>query len=310
MSRILVTGGAGFIGSHLCEKLIGLGHEVISLDNFNSRYDPAQKKENVARALACSNYRLIEGDIRDGALLENLMEDAPADIVIHLAALAGVRQSIETPLEYVDVDIAGTVNLLELCKRVKVKKFVFASSSSVYGSNSIPFREDDPVLSQTSPYAVAKLAGEAYCRLYSLSYRIPTVCLRFFTVYGPRQRPDMAICKFTKAIIEGGDVCIFGDGSSSRDYTYVDDITDGIVAAAKLECEFEIINLGNSNPVNIMDLVRTIERGLGKQANIRFLPVQQGDVPITCADTGKAERLLGFKPEIPLEEGIRRYIAR
>lgn len=308
MSSILVTGGAGFIGSHLCERLLLLGHEVLCLDNFSNSYDPVIKRCNVAKALRHSNYRLVEGDILDESLVGNLMESSGTDAVVHLAALAGVRRSILAPLDYVDADIKGTVSLLEACQKNNVKKFIFASSSSVYGTCPPPFREDAAPGAQTSPYAAAKHCGELYCRTYSLLYGIKASCLRFFTVYGPRQRPDMAIRTFTKAISEGRDIFIYGDGSSSRDYTYVDDIVDGIIAALDLDREFEIFNLGNSNTVNIMNLVEILGNKLKKEVHIRFLPKQQGDVPATCADIGKAAGLLGYSPKVKLEEGIERFV--
>lgn len=308
MSTVLVTGGAGFIGSHLCERLLQLGYNVINLDNFSESYDSSVKRENVLRALRHSNYRLVEGDIRDGTLLENLAMHSGIDIIIHLAALAGVRRSIENPLDYIDVDIKGTVNLLEACKKYNIGRFIFASSSSVYGINSFPFKEEDALELQTSPYAVAKQSGELYCRTYNHLYGIQTVCLRFFTVYGPRQRPDMAVHIFTKAIAEDIELNIYGDGTSSRDYTYVDDVIDGIIAAMQLRCCFEVFNLGNSTPVNIKNLVGVIETKLGKQANIKYLPAQPGDVPITCADTRKAMQLLGYNPKIKLEDGIEHFV--
>lgn len=308
MSTVLVTGGAGFIGSNLCEKLLQLGYDVICLDNFNDCYDPSVKRSNVLKALRHSNYKLVEGDILDGVLVEGLMEHSNIETVVHLAALAGVRRSILTPLDYVDVDIKGTVMLLEACKNHDIKRFVFASSSSVYGANISPFRESDPLGAQISPYAAAKYSGELYCRTYNLLYGIQTVCLRFFTVYGPRQRPDMAVHIFTKAIYEGREISIYGDGSSSRDYTYVDDIIDGIVASMNLQRNFEVINLGNSNAVNIMSLMGMIENKLTKHARVRFLPGQQGDVPTTCADISKAASLLGYNPKVKLDEGIERFV--
>ena len=308
MSTILVTGGAGFIGSHLCEKLICLGYDVICLDNFNDGYSPLIKRNNVAKAIRHSQYRLVEGDILDGDLVDNLVKQSEVEAIVHLAALAGVRRSILDPLDYVDVDIKGTVILLEACKKHRIKKFVFASSSSVYGANTAPFKEFDPLSAQTSPYATAKYCGELYCRTYNLLYGIPTVCLRFFTVYGPRQRPDMAIHIFTKAIHEDRELCIYGDGSSSRDYTYIDDIVDGIVSSLNLQHNFEVINLGNSNAINIKNLVEVIESKLAKHARIRFLPEQQGDVPTTCADISKAVNLLGYTPKVKLDEGIERFV--
>ena len=308
MRHILVTGGAGFIGSHLCERLLALGFHVIILDNFNSSYDPLLKRRNIEKVLQNSNCELVEGDIRDRGLLDYILKQSQVDIIVHLAALAGVRRSLENPLDYVDVDIGGTVNLLEACKNYKTGKFLFASSSSVYGLNSCPFRESDPLALQTSPYAAAKISGEAYCRTYNHLYGISTICLRFFTVYGPRQRSDMAIRKFIGSICEGREINIFGDGSSSRDYTYIDDIVDGIIAAIDLKCSYEAINLGNSIPVGIIELVTTIENALGKKANIVFMPEQPGDVPVTCADISKAQDLLGYKPKVGLAEGIKMFV--
>ena len=308
MRHLLVTGGAGFIGSHLCERLLALGFHVTILDNFNDSYDPLLKRGNIDKALQDGNYELIEGDIRDSGLLDCIMKDSKVEAVIHLAAFAGVRRSLENPLEYVDVDIGGTVNLLEVCKKYNTGKFLFASSSSVYGLNPCPFKESAPLAVQTSPYAAAKISGEAYCRTYNHLYGISTVCLRFFTVYGPRQRPDMAIRKFIGSIREGREISIFGDGSSSRDYTYIDDIVDGIIAAIDLKCGYEAINLGNSIPVDILELVTTIEKFLGKKASIVFIPDQPGDVPVTCADISKAWHLLGYKPKVSLAEGIKTFV--
>jgi len=309
MSTILVTGGAGFIGSHLCEKLLLQGYEVLCLDNFNDSYDPSIKRSNLGKVLRHSHYKLLEGDILDESLVGSVLKNSKVDAIVHLAALAGVRRSILTPLDYIDVDIKGTVALLEACKNHGVKKFIFASSSSVYGTDPSPFREDAALGAQTSPYAAAKHCGELYCRTYSLLYGIQATCLRFFTVYGPRQRPDMAVHIFTKAISEGHDIFIYGDGSSSRDYTYVDDIVDGITASLDLQKEFEIFNLGNSSTVHIMNLIAMIESKLAKKACIRFLPDQPGDVPTTCADISKAAGMLGYSPKVKLEEGIGRFVS-
>ncbi|HEX2945059.1 MAG TPA: NAD-dependent epimerase/dehydratase family protein [Clostridia bacterium] len=304
---ILVTGGAGFIGSHLCERLLCLGNRVVCLDNFNDAYDHNIKINNIQAALSDPGFRLIEGDILDSALVGDIMERFGIDTVVHLAALAGVRASIAAPLDYVDTDIKGTVTLLEASRKHGIKKFIFASSSSVYGTSATPFSEADTALSQVSPYAAAKYSGELYCRTFHELYGIPTVCLRFFTVYGPRQRPDMAISKFTRAIAEDREINIYGNGSSSRDYTYVDDIIDGIIASIRLKCGFEVINLGNSSTAGILDLVKIIESRLGKTAKTRFIPDQLGDVPATFADIGKASALLGFKPKVGLAEGIGRF---
>ena len=309
MSTILVTGGAGFIGSHLCEKLLEIGHKVINIDNFNDFYDPKIKRDNIKFAQTNVDYTLVEGDIRDNEVLDKIFKQFNIDMVIHLAALAGVRKSVESPLEYIDVDIKGTVNLLEYSKSYGIKKFIFASSSSVYGLNSVPFKEDDFVSSPISPYAAAKLSGELFCRTYNNLYNIPIACLRSFTVYGPRQRPEMAIHNFTKRIDEGFEVPIFGNGMSFRDYTFIDDIIDGIVALSNLDFNFEIFNLGNSQPVQLNHLVNLIEKKIGKPAYKSYLKMQQGDVKYTYADISKAKSMLGYEPKVGIEEGVDRFIA-
>ena len=309
MSNILVTGGAGFIGSHLSEKLLDFGHEIICLDNFNDFYDPLIKRKNILTAELNPRYTLIEGDIRDGKLLDNIFTSFKTDTVVHIAALAGVRKSIDNPLEYVDVDIKGTVNLLEKSRSYKVKKFIYASTSSVYGLNQTPFKEDDDIKSPISPYAAAKRAGELFCRTYHTLYDMPIVCLRFFTVYGPRQRPEMAIHYFTRMIAEGKKILIFGDGSSSRDYTYIDDIINGVIESINLDCTFEIFNLGNSSPIKLNYLVDLIEKKLGKSADKVYLEMQSGDVEHTCADLTKSKSMLGYSPSILIEEGIERFVA-
>lgn len=308
MSNVLVTGGAGFIGSHLCERLLESGSKVINLDSFNDFYSPLIKRDNISVALSSSNYMLFEGDIRDRCVLDSIFKKYDIDIVIHLAALTGVRKSLENPLEYIDVDIKGMVNLLECSKTYKIKKFVFASSSSVYGLNPLPFKEGDCVNLQVSPYAAAKQAGELFCGTYSRLYSIPMVCLRFFTVYGPRQRPEMAVHNFAALIDKGAEVPIYGDGSSSRDYTYIDDIINGITASINLNCSFEVFNLGNSNPIRLDYLVGLLEQGLGKQARRQYLPMQPGDVEHTYADITKSKNILGYVPKISIEEGIEKFI--
>jgi UDP-glucuronate 4-epimerase len=308
MSTILVTGGAGFIGSHLTEKLLEYGDKVINLDNFNDFYDPLIKRKNIIRAELSPRYILVEGDIRDKTLLNHIFTAFKIDTVVHIAALAGVRKSIENPLEYVDVDIMGTVNLLEQSRIHKVKKFIYASTSSVYGLNPIPFKEADNITSPISPYAAAKQAGELFCRTYHNLYDIPMVCLRFFTVYGPRQRPEMAIHYFVRMIDEEKEIPIFGDGSSSRDYTYVDDIVKGIVASIHLNCEFEIFNLGNSNPIRLNNLIDLIEKELGKNAYRIYLRMQSGDVEHTLADINKSKAILGYEPAVSIEEGIKKFV--
>jgi UDP-glucuronate 4-epimerase len=308
MSTILVTGSAGFIGSHLSEKLLELGHEIINLDNFNDFYDPLIKRNNIRTAELNPRYTLIEGDIRDERLLNHIFNTHKIDTVVHIAALAGVRTSIENPIEYIDVDIKGTVNLLEHSRIYGIKKFIYASTSSVYGLNPAPFKESDNINSPISPYAAAKHAGELFCHIYNKLYGMSIVCLRFFTVYGPRQRPEMAIHYFARMIDEGKQISIFGDGSSSRDYTYVEDIVNGIVAAVNLNCSFEIFNLGNSNPVKLNYLIDLIEKELGKPANRVYLTMQSGDVEHTCADITKSRAILGYNPSVPIEEGIKRFI--
>jgi UDP-glucuronate 4-epimerase len=308
MSQILVTGGAGFIGSHLCEKLLQLGHTVINIDNFNDFYDPSIKRKNTAIACLHPNYRLMEGDILDTCMLQHVFQSTPIDQVIHLAALAGVRKSLSSPLAYVDVDIKGTVQLLDMCRKYNIKKFIFASSSSVYGMASSPFCEQEPPGLQVSPYAAAKRAGELFCQTYNHLYGLPVVCLRFFTVYGPRQRPEMAIHSFTRLIDEGKEIPLFGDGTSSRDYTCIDDILEGIVASMELDCPFEIFNLGNSVPILLNDLVDLIGRKLGKPVRKKYLPKQPGDVDHTLADLTKAHHMLGYIPKVPIETGIEKFV--
>ncbi len=304
---VLVTGGAGFIGSHLCERLLRDGSMVVCIDDLNDSYSPEIKHRNLEFCLRCSNFKLIEGSILDRGLVSSVMEQTDPDAVVHLAALAGVRSSISNPLGYIDTDVKGTAVMLEACRKSGTKKFIFASSSSVYGTAPIPFSEKDTPVLQVSPYAAAKYAGELFCRTYSHLYSLPVVCLRFFTVYGPRQRPDMAVHIFTKAIAQGHDIIIYGDGSSFRDYTYIDDIIDGIISSIDLKCTFEAINLGNSNKTDILELVSIIENKLDRRAQLAFLPDQPGDVPATYADISKAEALLDFKPKVTLKDGIGRF---
>ena len=306
---ILVTGGAGFIGSHLMDRLAALGREAVCLDSFNDYYSPDRKRRNLAGALGTGMVELVEGDICDAALCEEVFRTRSVDRVVHLAALAGVRSSIEQPLAYERVNCVGTLNLLECARRVGVRMFVFGSSSSVYGlSPRVPFREDDPVDCPISPYAASKRAGELYCHVYHHLHGLPAVALRFFTVYGPRQRPDLAITKFARLMKEGRPIPVFGDGSSRRDYTFVSDIVDGILASLDSDLKFEIINLGNSSPVALRDMIALLEDAMGKKAVIERLPDQPGDVPVTCADVSKARRLLGYEPKVPIGEGIRKYV--
>jgi UDP-glucuronate 4-epimerase len=306
---VLVTGGAGFIGSHLVERLLKQGTKVICLDNFDPFYDPAIKRANIQPSLRHPDLRLIEGDIRDSAILSRTFQEGDIEQVVHLAAMAGVRPSVENPNLYNEVNIVGTTNLLEEGRKAGLKKFVFGSSSSVYGLNeAVPFSEDAAVGKTASPYGATKVAGEVLCHAYHHLYGIPTICLRFFTVYGPRQRPEMAIHKFIRLIHAGQEVPVFGDGASQRDYTYVDDIVQGVMAAIICPCQFEIVNLGESRTTSLLELIQLIERSLGTRARTRFEPPQMGDVPVTFASVEKAKRLLGYRPEVPIEEGIERTV--
>ncbi len=306
--QFLITGGAGFIGSHLVERLLNEGHRITVFDDFNDYYEPAIKRDNIAAVL--ERITLIEGDIRDAVLVERVFAAGSFDCVVHLAARAGVRPSIKEPKLYFTTNIDGTFNLLDACKYHKVPRFVFASSSSVYGINEkVPFAESDPINRTISPYAATKLAGEQICSNYSYLYGIRCICLRFFTVYGPRQRPDLAISKFAHLIAEDEPIDQYGDGSTARDYTYIDDIVAGIVGACKYEdAMFEIFNLGGSETTKLSELITMIETAVGRKARINLLPDQAGDVPRTYADVDKARRLLGYEPQTPLVEGIRKYV--
>ena len=303
--NVLVTGGAGFIGSHFIERLLMAGNQVICVDNFDPYYPPEVKRRNVEELQKNGLFRLEECDIRDKSAIERIFRAYRIDSIVHLAARAGVRPSIAQPVLYHDVNILGTLQLLEQCREHDIRNFVFASSSSVYGvKDRIPFREDEKLSRPVSPYAASKLSGELICYTYHTLYHIPVSCLRFFTVYGPRQRPDMAIHKFIRLIDNEKEVNLFGDGSSKRDYTYVDDIVDGILAALENPSGYDIFNLGNSDTVELTHLIAVIENQLGKKANIRYLPSQPGDVPITCADITKAGRILDYHPKVKIEEGI------
>lgn len=315
--RILVTGGAGFIGSHLCEALLRRGNQLAVVDRLDEFYAPAWKQANLDDLREIAPFAFYPADICDAAALRQAFSQARPEAVVHLAARAGVRPSVEQPLLFERVNIAGTLQVLELCREFAVRKLIFGSSSSVYGASArAPFREDDTDLRPVSPYAATKLAGEMFCYTYAHLFRLPVVCLRFFTVYGPRQRPDLAIHKFVALLEAGKPLPIFGDGSSGRDYTFVDDIVAGILAALEFDptppggqVPFEIFNLGNSHPVTLNELVAALERVTGRQARRDHRPAQPGDVPLTWADIRKAERLLGYRPATPLEEGLRRFVA-
>ena len=305
---ILITGGAGFIGSHLCDKLVERGDDVICLDNFDLYYDPRIKRTNIQQNLDKKGFKLVEADVRDEKALRKIFEKNCIEKIIHLAAKVGVRPSIKEPVLYEEVNVRGTLNLLELCKEFKVKNFIFGSSSSVYGNTKkIPFKEED-VPNPISPYGASKRSCELLCHVYSPLYGIPITCLRFFTVYGPRQRPDMAIHKFTRLIDQGKEIPIYGNGSSKRDYTYVDDIVNGTISALDKKFDFEIFNLGNSQTIELRKLISLIEWRVGKKAKLKRLPNQPGDVFITCADISKAKKLLNYSPKIGIKEGIEKIV--
>jgi UDP-glucuronate 4-epimerase len=306
--KVLVTGAAGFIGSHLCERLLAEGRQVVGVDNFDDFYDPQIKRRNVAASLACDNFGLIEADIRDAAAMDEAV-GGQVDVIVHLAARAGVRPSIEQPLLYADVNINGTSVLLEAARRHGVKKFVFGSSSSVYGNNEkVPFSENDNVDFPISPYAATKKAGELICHTYHSLYGIDITCLRFFTVYGPRQRPDLAIHKFARLIEQGRSIPVYGDGGMMRDYTYIDDIIAGTTAAIDRCSGYNIYNLGESEPIRLSELIGHIEQALGKKANKECLPKQPGDVERTYADISRARRELGYNPGTHITEGLRKFV--
>jgi UDP-glucuronate 4-epimerase len=302
---VLITGGAGFIGSHTVEALISRGDTVVAVDSFNRFYSPKQKENNLSQVKNHKNFYLYKVDIRDEAELKEVFSKHYFDCVVHLAAMAGVRPSIENPRLYADVNVVGTTNILENVRTSGVKQFVFASSSSVYGNRQTgPFKETDPTDDQVSPYGATKKAGELLCHTYAHLYKIKTTILRFFTVYGPRNRPDMACYSFTDAIMKDRPIMRFGPGDTGRDYTYVADTVSGILSAIDHPFDFEIINLGNSTPVKLNDLIKTIEKVTGKKANVNELPLQPGDVDLTFADTTKAKKLLGYEPQTKLHQGV------
>src|ERR1700756_2160774 len=306
--RILVTGGAGFIGSHLVEKLLEAGHEVVILDDFNDFYDPQIKHANIAGF--AKDVTVCHGDIRDCAAVRNLFHREKVDAIAHLAARAGVRPSIQHPQLYYDTNVSGTLHLLEAARVTGVERFIFASSSSVYGgSKTIPFSEDQPITQTLSPYGATKVAGEFLCSTYSHLYQMRVVALRYFTVYGPRQRPDLAIHQFTRRIYAGQPIDQFGDGSTRRDYTYIDDIIQGTMAALDYDGPlYDVFNLGESQTIQLKDLISAIENALGKKAKITRLAEQPGDMPRTYADISKARKLLGYNPTTKLSEGLPKFI--
>ncbi len=308
--KVLVTGAAGFIGSHVSEALLARGDKIVGLDNFNDYYDPARKRANVRSALAHPEYRLVEGDVRDTELLSELFEHNHFDKVCHIAAMAGVRYSIQHPALYESVNVGGTLNLLEQARRHDVRNFVFASSSSVYGASTPPpFREDASVNHPISPYAATKVAKEVLAYTYHHLYDLNCTGLRFFTVYGPRGRPDMAPYLFTKWIAEGHPLRQFGDGSSRRDYTFIDDIVAGVLAALDADLPYELINLGRGETICLSDFIRVVAEVVGREAIIVQEPPKPGDVPITHADITKARELLSYQPTVSVTEGMQRFWA-
>ncbi|MGA1980729.1 MAG: GDP-mannose 4,6-dehydratase [Sedimentisphaerales bacterium] len=306
--KVLITGAAGFIGSHLSERLLDDGLMVVGVDNFDDFYDPQIKRQNIEDCVKNKNFQLVEADIRDIAAMDKAIGSG-VEIIVHLAARAGVRPSIENPLLYADVNINGTMVLLETAKKHKVNKFIFGSSSSVYGNNKkVPFSEGDNVDFPISPYAATKRAAELLCHTYHHLYGISITPLRFFTVYGPRQRPDLAIHKFAKLIEQGKPIPVYGDGSMMRDFTYIDDIIDGTVAAMNKCTGFNIYNLGESRPISVNDLIAELEKALGKKAVKKYSPHQPGDVERTYADVTKAVKELGYKPDTTIQAGLAKFV--
>ena len=307
--NFLVTGAAGFIGSNLCERLLAEGNAVWGFDDLNDFYSPVQKERNVRDLEGMGKFSFFKGDLRKVSDIQAVFESGKFDQIVHLGARAGVRPSLEDPALYQEVNVTGTVHLLEAARKKGIKKVTIASSSSVYGINSkVPFSESDPIFAPISPYAASKLACEALGHVYHHIYGMDVAMLRFFTVYGPRQRPDLAIHKFAGLIEAGKPIPVFGDGSTSRDYTFVTDTVDGILACTRKEIGYEIFNLGESECVRLSELIILLESALGKKAMIDRQPAQPGDVPVTFADISKARRVLGYDPKVKIEEGIKRFV--
>jgi len=308
--NFLVTGGAGFIGSHVCERLLGAGHAVWAFDDLNNFYDPQIKRHNLRDIESLAKpFAFVQGDLVDRAALDELFGSMKFDQVIHLAARAGVRPSLAEPALYQRVNVEGTVNVLEAARANGVKKITIASSSSVYGVNAkVPFSESDPIFSAISPYAASKLACEALGHVYHHIYGLDVAMLRFFTVYGPRQRPDLAIHKFAQLISAGKPIPVYGDGRTARDYTYITDIVDGVIACTQKEFGFEVFNLGESQTVNLSQLIELLEKSLGQKAILDRQPIQPGDVPITFADVSKARAKLGYNPRVKIAEGVPLFV--
>lgn len=308
--KILITGAAGFIGSHLCEKLLEDGNTVVGFDNFDPFYERTVKENNLKKSIISESFKLIEGDIRDSESVKKLFDEHSFEVVVHLAAKAGVRPSIEDPTAYNKVNVLGTLNILEMMKKNDIKRLVFASSSSVYGnSTDVPYKETMNVNNPISPYAATKIAGELLCYNYWHLYKISATCLRFFTVYGPRQRPEMAIAKFVQKAYDGNLISIYGDGSSCRDFTYIEDIIQGVVVSTERDLGFEIINIGESETIDLNSLLELIKELTGCDLKTENLPMQPGDVDKTFANIDKAKRLLDYAPVTSVREGIKQYIS-
>ncbi|MCK4244621.1 MAG: GDP-mannose 4,6-dehydratase [Candidatus Omnitrophica bacterium] len=306
---ILVTGGAGFIGSHLIDTLVQKGEEVVCLDSFDKFYDPEIKEKNLSGVCKKRNFILKRGDIRDEKFVKDIFNRFPIEKVVHLAARAGVRASLKDPILYADVNIGGTLNLLKFSQKAKIRSFILGSSSSVYGLNArVPFNENDKLENPISPYAVSKIASEFYGRLFQQVYGLPIIILRFFTVYGPRQRPEMAIHKFTELMERGEEIPVFGEGRIERDYTYISDIIKGILSTLQKDFNLETFNLGDSRVVKLTYLISILEAALGKKAKVKKLPEQPGDMPVTYADITSAREKLSYKPMVQIEEGIKRFV--
>ncbi len=309
MQTILVTGGAGFIGSSLCERLLDLDYQILCVDNFSDYYSPDIKRNNICGCLQNRRFKLMEVDIRELPALIRVAEHTKIDGVVHLAARPGVIPSVNDPQETFENNVIGTQNVLELCRRMHIPKIVIASSSSVYGDRTdTPFREEDKTATPKSPYAASKAMSEVLAYAYSSAYQIDCVILRFFTVYGPRQRPDMAIHTFVKKVLSGNTLEVYGRPDSARDYTYIDDIIDGIVSAIEYQTRYDIFNLGNSSPIRLDHLVDIIISTTSRKIEVKWLPTRTGDVQVTYADISKARQLLGYSPKIAIEEGVTRFV--
>lgn len=309
MSAVLVTGGAGFIGSHVCETLLQTVDLVVAIDDFNPYYDPNQKRRNIARIADHPRFRLEVGSFLDSDVVRSLFEKYKISNVIHLGGYAGVRSSIQRPAIYYSTNVMGTLSLLEFAREYPVSRFVFASSSTVYGRGAeAPFREDSPLGAPLNPYGATKQAAEALCDVYWRLHGVPTVCLRFFNVYGERLRPDLALSIFSKAILRNESIPLFGDGSLKRDFTYVADVVAGLIASLRVESSIgQAINLGNDDPIEMRQLIETLGKVAGKSTRVEYLPSRSEDMPFTHADISKARRLLGYEPQVDIEDGVRRY---